>query len=360
MNAVRPFFDSDINSVAELFLKVFRKSTAPPSAALKTYFREIYLSSPWVNDSYPSLVYEHEGKVRGFLGRIPFPMKYKGKEIVAAIGGNYMVDPEFRNPLAGVRLLKTFLSGPQNISMTDTANELGLKMWQGLGGVSAPAYGLQWIRLIRPGRFGSTVMLRSNRLAPLRILAWPVALVADSIIRRTSIHPRGYTKDLESRQLFEYIGHVSKVRSLSPSYTPSTLDWIIRKAEEKRQYGALRKLAVYAEDNSVAGWFLYYPNPGGIGQVLQIGSFSYSIDLVLKHLFHDAINCGSLAVMGRTEPGNTMELTQNYCLHVQRSNYLAIHSFDVDLLRAVHSGDAFLSRMEGEWWTRFQGDSFDE
>ena len=32
----------------------------------------------------------------------------------------------------------------------------------------------------------------------------------------------------------------------------------------------------------------------------------------------------------------------------------------VELLNAVHSGDAFLTRLEAEWWTRFQGDSFVE
>jgi hypothetical protein len=117
---------------------------------------------------------------------------------------------------------------------------------------------------------------------------------------------------------------------------------------------------VYGEDEAMAGWFLFYPNRGGIGQVLQIGAVSGSIRLVLGHLFKEASENGSLAVMGRMEPKYMKELTEEYCFDFHRSNYLLVHSINVEMLNAVHSGDAFLTRLEGEWWTRFQGDSFED
>jgi hypothetical protein len=360
MDGVRPFTKDDIGPVADLFQRVFRKTKESAPSSLKTYFREIYFENPWFDQQFPSLVYESRGRIQGFLGKIPFPMTFKGREIVAAIGGNYMVDPEAHNPFAGVHLLKVFLSGSQRISMTDTGNELALKMWKGLGGSASPAHSMQWIRLIRPGHFGLSLLRKSHWLAAIGLLGWPVSLLTDEIIRRVGTTAQGYTKELENDQLRQCLEYASKTRSLSPNYTRETLQWLLSKAAEKRQYGTLRRIATYGEDHSMVGWFLYYPNRNGIAQVLQIGSVAGSFKLVLDLWFKDANENGSLAVMGRMEPNYMKELTEKYCFHVHRSNYLLVHSTDVELSLAVHSGDAFLTRLEGEWWTRFQGDSFEE
>lgn len=44
-----------------------------------------------------------------------------------------MVEHPSENPLAGVRLLRSFLSGPQDVSISETANATALRMWRGLG-----------------------------------------------------------------------------------------------------------------------------------------------------------------------------------------------------------------------------------
>ena len=35
-------------------------------------------------------------------------------------------------------------------------------------------------------------------------------------------------------------------------------------------------------------------------------------------------------------------------------NWLLIHTRDAALERAIHMGDAFLTRLESEWWLPFQ------
>jgi hypothetical protein len=32
-----------------------------------------------------------------------------------------------------------------------------------------------------------------------------------------------------------------------------------------------------------------------------------------------------------------------------------VHSRDPEIMAAIHRGEAFLSRLEGEWWLRFLG-----
>jgi hypothetical protein len=36
-----------------------------------------------------------------------------------------------------------------------------------------------------------------------------------------------------------------------------------------------------------------------------------------------------------------------------------VHSNKPELLHAIHRGDAFLTRLEGEWWMRFIGERFE-
>ena len=54
---------------------------------------------------------------------MPRPMWMKGRLIRAAVSSQFIVEPESRFNLAGVQLLKAFLSGPQDLSLADEANE---------------------------------------------------------------------------------------------------------------------------------------------------------------------------------------------------------------------------------------------
>lgn len=47
-----------------------------------------------------------------------------------------MVEPDLADPLATVRMVRTYLQGPQDLSFTDTANVAGVAMRTGLRGRS--------------------------------------------------------------------------------------------------------------------------------------------------------------------------------------------------------------------------------
>jgi len=49
-----------------------------------------------------------------------------------------------------------------------------------------------------------------------------------------------------------------------------------------------------------------------------------------------------------------MEYAGKYCLFHRRGYWTLIHSKKPDLLEAIHRGDAFLTRLEGEWCLRFK------
>ena len=49
-------------------------------------------------------------------------------------------------------------------------------------------------------------------------------------------------------------------------------------------------------------------------------------------------------------------LGQRHCLFLSTMAFSLIHSREAESLGALARGDAFFSRLEGEWWMRFIGE----
>jgi hypothetical protein len=96
-----------------------------------------------------------------------------------------------------------------------------------------------------------------------------------------------------------------------------------------------------------------------MSKVLQIYARDGAERGVLDHLFQHAWRRGSAAIEGRMEPRLARMLGQRHCLFHSTSAFALIHSCDAQLLAALARGDAFFSRLEGEWWMRFVGEPAD-
>ena len=59
------------------------------------------------------------------------------------------------------------------------------------------------------------------------------------------------------------------------------------------------------------------------------------------------------------EPRLARMLGQRHCLFHATNAFALIHSRDAGLLNTLARGDAFFSRLEGEWWMRFLGEPRD-
>ena len=58
-------------------------------------------------------------------------------------------DPQ-RNPLVGAKLLRSALNGSHDLSISESANPLSLKMWEKSGGATLPPLSLSWMRILKP------------------------------------------------------------------------------------------------------------------------------------------------------------------------------------------------------------------
>jgi hypothetical protein len=95
---------------------------------------------------------------------------------------------------------------------------------------------------------------------------------------------------------------------------------------------------------------VYYHRSGGIAQTLAVAAAPNDLGEVLDSLLADAHDRGAVAVQGRVEPHLLEQLAEHRCVF-HKSGYLPlIHSRRPEILHAIHSGRALLTRLAGEWW----------
>ena len=360
MGRIRPFTIGDIPAVVHLYEMIYGHEVATSTPAFPDYLERIFFHNPWADPELPSLVYEDEGGgLVGFVGVIPRRMAYRGCPIRVAVSTSFMVNPDRRHTLAGVLLQKAFFSGAQDLSITDGANDVSRVIWEKLGGIAVPLYGLWWTRLLRPAQFALDIVKRKREyLSPLTIALKPLSLAVDGMIG--CLKPNDFDRqlghtsqcDLDAKTLLKCIEKFSSKEVLHPSYDLRALTWLLDAASEKQQYGALRKSLVRDAQGDIVGWYLYYQKPSAGSHVLQLMAQRESIHQVLSHLFLDAWRAGSCSVTGRIEPRFIPQLSENYC-YFHAGTWMLIHSANHELLQTICRGDAFLTWLEGERWTRF-------
>jgi hypothetical protein len=364
MAGVRPLATGDIPAVAQLFSRVYPEKRWTSAAECEAYFHKIFFANHWVTPQLPSWVATEGARAVGFIGVVPRPMRLRGRALQAAVVTQLMVEPEKRHGVVAAQLLRKALAGPQTLTISDGANESSRRMWEALGGLTSTLYSLQWRRLLRPAQ--STLQRASSphgRAAAL--LATPVAVLADAYAAhyRALRSPTGlFDEALDSAALIEGLDGAARSVALSPRYDVASLDWLLEQVRAKRRHGELQARLLRKPDGGIAGWFLYYLNRG-MSKVLQVhaleGSEPGAERAVLDHLFQHAWRRGTAAIEGRMEPRLARMLGQRHCLFHSTSAFALIHARDAELLGALARGDAFFSRLEGEWWMRFQGEPHD-
>ena len=154
MTSIRSFIEEDIQQVTDLNWRHLRGRDGSRPPLLRHYFKRLFFQNPWLDEDLPSLVAEDgKGSIVGFFGTVPRLMSYKGKAIRVAFASNFVVDPDSRFLLVGAQLLRRFISGPQDLSMGDSGNDISREMFVSLGGTTVPLYSLHWSRILKPSQY---------------------------------------------------------------------------------------------------------------------------------------------------------------------------------------------------------------
>jgi hypothetical protein len=273
---------------------------------------------------------------------------------------HHMVEPTAEARLAGMQMLKAYFEGPQDLSLTDGANELGKKVWEGFGGSTGWLQCFEWTRVLRPGSYALRGLgNRIQQIRPLTEAARPLGWVADSLLPRY-FQPRATASTgtpLDAASLLPLFRQVTSRVALKPDYDDRSLAWLLSRAAGITSGGQIQQVAVHGANGKPIGWYLYYLSPGTIGEVLQIAAERGSMSAVLDHLFMHAAEHGAAALTGRVEPPLMDALGE----HGRKVNFrvapyskVLIRSRHPEVLEAIYQGDAFMTRLEGEWCTSFR------
>ncbi len=360
---VRPLAEDDIPQVADLYWTILRERKGVPPPAVQSFLRELYFENPWIDSRMPSLVYEEKGKIAGFLGVIPRKMCLNDEPVRIAYGGNFVVHPDFRTTLAGLHLLRTYMAAGQDLSQTDSANDTSRALLERLGFTTILPYSVHWVRLLRPARCATYAIARASEsalAAAVDFAATPFCNLADHFAATLSASPFRQTQsrlqasELEVGTLLNCLAEFRQGYAFWPDYDPDSLSWLLAFMEKMKGHGEnLRKVVLRDESGKVVGWYIYYRTRGGFGEVAQLVGDRKRIREILDHIFYDAWSYGLIGLHGTVDRQLMADFSEKNCFFTCRGGWTVAHSRDPQLLGILNRGNAFLSRLDGEWCLAF-------
>lgn len=369
MSDIRPLDLQDVPHVASMFMRVLRKESAPPSSGLVDYLSRIFLEPPGHDPEIVSQVHvRDDGSVSGFIGVIPLALTLEDRPLRAAIASTYMVEDHENDPFAGARLLRRFLAGPQDISLTETANDISTTMWRKMRGTVLSDYSLEWLRVIRPAAFMIEAAARATRIARL---ASPLARPFDALIRRSpdeaawshlspAVHGNRLLPgaDIDDDEAAWLLRHFSSDFPMRPAWKEEDLAAMVAHSHSKPNYGSMVRRKVSSRSGSPVGMFLYYGDKARIGRTIQILAAPGHEGAVIDAMLADADQRGLAALRGRTQPALLNAMLGRRFSFVHSASSI-VHARDASLVTPFRSGQAFFNGFAGESWTRLIGGRFD-
>ena len=357
MTSIDAFARSSAPGVAGLYERVIRSGSDVAPPPLAPYFETLFLDHPWSDPDLPSLIYRNDdGKIVGFLGSHVRRFRFDGREIRVACGGPLVTDAGVRGGAPGVYLLRRFVDGPQDVSITDSANDAGRRLWLGVGARSAHLNCVTWYRVFRPFRFAQDMVAKRRQAFAVSRVFRPVFAGLDAAaarVPRISFRPgtqRSSAVELTPSVLLDELPEIAKGFRLLPDYDHEYVKWLFREVAAVTGLGSIVARLVRNSRQRALGWYVYYLRRGGTSHVVSVVARERDAGVVLDHLFADAYENGAAALHGRVEAHLLEAVHKRQCLFRYDGSTL-VHSRERELADVIVSGDALFTRLEGEWWT---------
>jgi hypothetical protein len=363
MGEARSLQASDIPGVAQLFQKTFRDARKPAPAPLLAYLEEIFLNHPWQDDEQASkVIVDGEGTVAGFIGVLPQRLLFGDTVVRTSVLGSLMSNDPQRNPLVGAKLVRSALNGPHDLSISESANPLSLRMWEKSGGATLPLFSLSWIRVLKP--LTLPFALLSEQL-PFVSAITPFADGLDRLVRRigpdvvslVSDGPQGEGYDVSPDEFADAVPAFCTRYRIRPVWDEQILKWLLQHAATKGRFGAMMVRLVRGKSNRIVGGYIYYGKRHGAAFVLQLFAEPGAERLVVDDLLAHAMATGFSAVRGRVQPEFLDALARQNALLFRRSATV-IHTRKEHLRASLLDDSALITGLAAEAWTKLIGEDF--
>lgn len=351
--AIRPMEQGDLPKVAALIALV---SESRPSIDLARFVDQTFFAQPWADPEIPSLVYVEDGEVLGTIAASVRKMRFDNRPVRMVCSGFLYAHPSVRHQGGGAQLLRALLSGPQELTITDTATDTVRRMWESLGGRTVHLCCLSFVRIFRPWRLGADRLVGKRLHTRSTSMLGPVLRPLDYVTTRAArsvFQPSvatGAVETLTPASMMEHLDEVTATVRLHTQYDEQYLRWLFGQLaginNTKHNWCELVR-----KGGRAIGWHVCQLQPGGWYRVLQIAAVRREVQTVMEHLFSGAWKRGATAVVGRLESPLVAPLERQAGLVTYaQTGRMLIHARDDAITAAVLSGDALLTRLDGEWW----------
>ena len=349
MASIRPLEHGDVGLVAELLQRHLQESFE----LHEDFLAATLLDDPWADPELPSLVALEDGKVVGFLGSQARRMRIGDRELRAVCCAHLVVAPEHRAGAAGALLLRRLLSGPQDLTWSDTASDIVMRMWSVFGGYADHMRACDWMLALRPGRWGldllsSVIRRRHGWGGLLPVKAMPFHAAGSRLVSRAFPPPEpGVTGEPASVAAIVEHGPALVGRGrLGPDHDAAHLEHLFALVE--RTTGTLERRLVRREGKPI-GWYACVARPGGGSRVLHLTALDADLEAVVGELVQHARGRGRSVLSGRFEPHLEDPLRRRLAvLGIARRPVL--HTRDAEIRALLGSGSALITQLAGEWY----------
>ena len=362
MSGIRPLERADIGDVARLHADA-QPSPAPGAVErLASFFERTLVDSPWADPEIPSLVATDGDAIVGFLGSYVRHMELDERRIRLACSAHLLTAQAVRNQALGALLLRAYLGGAQDMTITDGATREVQVMWERFGGATAHLQGLVWIEPLRPVALGVHRLAQRVGSPALETALTPVAAAVDRPVRsmfRERHHGSYDVRSADAAAFAAAVGELAQGWRLRPVYDAAYLEWLFaelrRLAAEAPVFpdrvtrGAL-DVGVVTVDGRTAGAFVCQTRRRGACRVLAAVCAEGDAPVLLAAIRSRAEAGRAAAVFGRVEPHLLPALWERRTLLRYGGGRMLVRSADAELQQAPALGLALLTRLDGEWW----------
>ncbi|MBO0877200.1 MAG: hypothetical protein J2P19_27805 [Pseudonocardia sp.] len=355
MTRIRSLHHDDLDQVVALYRSYLARPSVADPAELRTAFEQVFLGEPLSDPAIPSLVFEgSDGEILGFIGSLVHRMRFEQRPVRLACSSSLVVAPKARQIGAGGLLLRKYLAGPQDLTMTDTAGVATERMWKRLGGSMYDLGSVTWLHLIHPVRAAVGLKLWHSGMYRWLRLARPLCGPLDAAYSRfsgtddTSDIERHIEEDLTPQLLIDHVHLGPQNFHLWPDYDAESLGMHFDQISRSRSNGQLVKRLVRDERGRPLGWYVASLLPSDIYRVLGLAATPGNEELMFHHVLREAKKINAAAVAGRVEPW-LLEIFPRRMMMFSRVRFL-IHSRNEAVCDTVCSSKALLTGLESDIW----------
>ncbi len=358
MGGVRELNIDDGPALAQLHLEVFGRGGATEDQVRQAYsppLLSMILDHQYADHAAPSMVFEDQGDVVGFVLNICRPVMLDGERIWVATTSHLAVRDGSRSSLAGIHLLRAITDGPQDATYIDRSNSSGRKAAEAAGFVPFPAYSLRWTRRMQPAAELSKRLARKagapslRRIEPLVDTVMP-ALVRNRLSPELPERPAGLT----SRELtIENVVEVGSSLLWSADLHPVFDDGVHLKHEWdllERTYPNcdLLRRGLFSKRGDLVAWYIVLLRTDDRAEVVQFVANKAVQRMAFIHLLHDIADTEHISAAGRLPPNLFYDVEGLGCVVTTNSATVAVHAKNPRVLETFRQGRSWLTSMEGE------------